>query len=659
MLNLIKLASKVNNKGKLKQGQTSGDNTSIKNKFEFNYKIGYIPKFVANDKLAWDKLYLDIASKIRNWIKTDILENEYDIDLDGMFKIIPDIIPRTMVFREFTSEILERYYMEQLWITIDLSEKAKNKYEYIQDIVVDWLKRYVDKSIDRQATKEKIKLLANMSSDERKLICFSRTKHSIIIYSSKTNKLLFNLEAKKYWWKWGIISQLNLRVWSFQHLFAYYQFMALLYKMLNNKNIKILTIKDKEYSVDETFRKIFRHLVISATTDYYIDGAFNSQNNVFLKEKSGINKLIKQVKFTTNDNWTILINKDFEDLWFYLSDFIVAVIKKLYNNWYFTREYVDSFKKNWNRKEYAKVYQTNNLRVNNQTDEIIKDLLNKVKPEVRKFIQNFKMFEIDERTNVDELTSFFETYYKVYNFIWRKLDLDYSNLVWDISLKVRMLWQYKATWVYFPNEKLLSVDTRTWQALIHETGHFIHHILAEKQPNKKQEILSIMNRMDDLINKWYFESYPALTLYAFTLTNANKLDTARNKTANTKFRARLLDYLDFRKIYEYTNLINKKYQELKWFFTGKHWYANYAWTSKEIFARLFDYSITTLLEKEEPEIAKDIALIWTKTVYTRHKADDAIEQLDLYVMEQMKKQFGYTKEQLYKEFIDFIKKELK
>ena len=165
----------------------------------------------------------------------------------------------------------------------------------------------------------------------------------------------------------------------------------------------------------------------------------------------------------------------------------------------------------WKRKEYAKVYQHNNLWKSNlkNSDAVIKKIqpgLNTIQDEeIKNFLNDFKWVEIDKNTDLTKLKDFFNGFMIISDTIQRNilspLWLDIKKHIFPkVFFKIRKLGQYKAHWVYFPWNKTLIVDINGWKSIIHEMWHMIHFILQEYYP--KNKILNYMNSDKLFTNTW-------------------------------------------------------------------------------------------------------------------------------------------------------------
>ena len=321
------------------------------------------------------------------------------------------------------------------------------------------------------------------------------------------------------------------------------------------------------------------------------------------------------------------------------------------------------------------------------------------------------------------------------NFIWNKLSLDYKTLVWHIMLKIRKLWQYRATGIYFSNFKILAIDTRTWQSLVHETWHFIHFILAEKYLNSnnnidnfrkytnimsvvfvlpqiirdfitKQDLLEYRKKKEQELKQWtnniYWmdlnkdnykksindlekivsilkvvnEQYKNVALYFLLVSKANSLPK-KSKTTGVMYWTSMYTELMLNvntniSLGETINIIDKinKLYESKviMFRIYKGGWSNYAWTSVEIFARLFDYSVSNLLKKDSKDLYNklkeetvDIATldkISSNTVQIDPEKEQSIKAIDLWILDILENDLWIKKETIYQEFLDLIKNEI-
>lgn len=199
---------------------------------------------------------------------------------------------------------------------------------------------------------------------------------------------------------------------------------------------------------------------------------------------------------------------------------IKKVFFEILSEWKFfetSSNYIFKEEHKWDRKEYAKVYQQENLRLKNKTDEILdekifsKEDTIKNKEEVltwtkaiwmfsdkrlQNFVKTFKWLEIDENTNLQDLNKFFIKFYYVIQEIQLYLNKFWVNISQDILpkvfFKIRKLWQYKANWLFFPWNNTLALDIRWRESVIHELWHMIHFNLWELLWNDKLTFVWMM-----------------------------------------------------------------------------------------------------------------------------------------------------------------------
>lgn len=181
------------------------------------------------------------------------------------------------------------------------------------------------------------------------------------------------------------------------------------------------------------------------------------------------------------------------------------------------------------RKEYAKVYQHNNLWKANikGSAEVMKNIAHKLdniqNKEIKDFLSHFKGIEIDKTTNMDKLNDFFFWFIKITAVIQKHiltpLGLDMKRDIFPkVFFKIRKLWQYKAHGIFFPWNKTLIVDINGWKSIIHEVWHMVHFILQEYYPNKKIENYIENDRLPSITGKHllfflYFYKYASNFLF--------------------------------------------------------------------------------------------------------------------------------------------------
>ena len=561
--------------------------------------------------------------------------------------------------------------------------------DYTDNYSIVWLK------LNWQLVTKNLKYI-KINNQERKVleILWNRAIHSYLYVYPRYAKVKYLLDYEKSLKPWQYFSNLRPKITTYPiaSIFLYYQVLSYLYSLSLDSWLENIALWEKQIAVKTLFDTIIKNLIIE----------------LFLWLDTMIFNVSKYNKFLTNRKSQAYYTKNGIELKeITYRKILLEVIKELILNNTFSKWNAYKTEKGNNpnkttRKEYSKVWQEENLRVNNQTKEIISKLLWTIKDkEIVAFIKSFKKMEIDERTNTEQLDTFFTVYYKVLKYLEEEILSNKWYTINDLTrlvmLKVRKLWQYRwATWIYFPEHNILAVQVHTWKSLVHETGHFIHFLLAGKkvlekelnwekpssddikEKNMKKAILNTMFNNKELVEK-----YPTLSLYTYILTNLNDVlldyDSSTGRFTH-KERKEWVYYINMlaKNIYNYlskydnvyhTNLdlldkLNREYlqnlrdiyTEIKETFKWKSEYKIYWWTSPEIFARLFDYTITDKL-RDNSVISKEQLDLVLKD-WLENPKDNILWELDKLVVDILKKSLWKDKEELYNEFINFIKHEL-
>ena len=662
-----------------------------------------------NKNFFWNELYDDILSKMQNKIKTAVWNEEINLDINYLFE---PFNKNDKLFKIENISNTEFIFDKKPYYDNNTNKKEDTPENeiFIKTIIKEVKKDTNSKDINfiTFVNKENNKIVTNYKKKQLKEIPY------IASFYKKTDKLIFNFEKQSMLRSYRIAS--GIIIWFEQHLFAYNQYFSYLLELFKLKKIKTVNIDWKEYYIEKLLKDTYLSIIYYILDGYADVVNFSKTKNNFLLlsnykiyKSTFVYEEVYKYNYKTNKNDIpngkkyIIDKEEYEGFTF--KKVFNSLMQVLIEKKYFFDEYSDFIKtkylwKKSNKKEYAKVWQENNLRLNNQTNEILVDLRKQLPKEVNDFINLFKWFEIDETTDLWNMSNFFITYYNIMQFIWNKLLLDYKNLVWYIILKIRKLWQYKSTWKYFPDFKILAVDTRTRTSLVHETWHFIHHILADKYniaisnnflniviklPNiiidyqTKKSLLEYRRKNWDLNieqlqkqvsqYKQITEKYKNIALYFYIIHNISIIPHKNNKY---KWISKIEWLLWNLSVIETINLSDKfhnlytSYQDI--LNTYKWWWIQYAWTSVEIFARLFDYSISNLLKKESKELYNklnenniDIATldkVSTKTDKIDPQKELSIKSVDLWVLQILEDDLGIKKETIYQEFLDLIKNEI-
>lgn len=351
----------------------------------------------------------------------------------------------------------------------------------------------------------------------------------------------------------------------------------------------------------------------------------------------------------------------FFDKTFKITDFFQPILQ-----WWYIYEtnqnYIFREKYTWDRKEYAKVYQQENLRAKDKTWEILetnvfwkdslkdleqvykwKDAINLFKEkDIKLFVSTFKWIEIDENTNIAELNKFFDTFYIIIKEIQAYLKNFHVNIYTDILpkvfFKIRKLWQYKANWIFFWWNNTLALDIRWRDSIIHELWHMVHFNLWDLLWNKKIDFIWFLtNKLITRFIKYEENSendlwYKQLQLLSFIYKERKALSNEKNyrlwynllmdRVLRTYWKMIRPDTMKidldstWKRIYwpTFHNKLKKEYEDVSASFK----YDWYVISSTEIFARLFDVLIRTKLQRKELNIANkdwrlyefDAFLIW-------------------------------------------------
>jgi len=739
---------------KWKQVKIKVDNSSAKEYFKLLITNKDVFSIEANRLFFGKDLYKNLILKIQNKIKKAVWEEIIPIDEKYLFQSfneneknkISKIDEDNFKFKKVLRVVGTENWLERK----EIAENIVFREKFINDINGDkWNK-------DLNINKNKIWFI--LISETNQIYSFyNETNRTIFEYQNK------NLNRTFIWNK--------IIIWFEQHLFAYNQFLALINELFKLKKFdKQINIDWKNYNLQDLLKIVYNNIIYLIILKTNVDDIKFSNTKDFLLFSDR-----KLYKYFINENNKIRQEKEID--WLTFQKVFYAIFEKLVENNYFYsqyKEYVDikiKWKIKWDRKEYSKVWQQDNFRKNNQTDEIIKNIKLKLPQEVNEFIDLFKWFEIDETTDTkdkwkekwnrkeyakvwqqdnlrknnqtDEIIkdiksklpqnvdNFFKIYYEIMKFTWDKLSLNYNDLVWHIMLKIRKLWQYRATWIYFPEFKILAVDTRTWQSLVHETWHFVHHILAEKylykaDNNRKDyrkyaNILNVVNILPKLVNnlqekksslefrkkrelekkQWIqnvygadlyntkyentieelevevnylfsiVEKYKNVALYFYFVSKIDELPSKKTKYSWISNVENITNTagLDISLI-QLSDLLNKlnSLYESKKKILWTSWWKWYAWTSVEIFARLFDYSISNLLKIEKINLYKDLTKktvdiatldkVSTKTAKINPEKEESIKAIDLKVLDILEKNYGIKRETIYTEFLELIKEEI-
>lgn len=331
---------------------------------------------------------------------------------------------------------------------------------------------------------------------------------------------------------------------------------------------------------------------------------------------------------------------------------IKKVFFEILSEWKFyqtSSSYIFKEQHSWDRKEYAKVYQQDNLRLKNQTEDILdenvftKEDTIKDKEEVltwtkaiwmfsdkrlQSFVKNFKWLEIDENTNLEDLNKFFIKFYYIIQEIQLYLNKFWVNISQDILpkvfFKIRKLWQYKANWLFFPWNNTLALDIRWRWSVIHELWHMIHFNLWELLWKDKLTFVWMMtnnlmfNRDLSELKKEDENKYNNILKLRLLL----KLYTDKSKIETVKKFWDWLQYLiwlvqncywwkiirpdtwkidrwiqSFQPVY-WNEFYKKLLEEYEKVVIANNKYSSYTISSTEIFARFFDLMFQTRLKNK-------------------------------------------------------------
>ena len=568
-----------------------------------------------------------------------------------------------------------------------LTDKLEEKYDYVYTRIASmfWVNKNLVRLYCLKDSSNWLPLILGRYSPM--LTEPDKSRHSLksfIYIGGKNIKEMLALETKTESWTYMLDYLRRGIIYPIASLFLYNQVLSYINEIAKMQNIEeveipwstipsVWDIPPVKANIHSLLKIIMKRLITHWLFLENVTSSIRYNNyakfNIFLKDFSKYHEnVIEYLK------WTIKVKPDLiPDLsdvkyskYYSYNLLLINIIKELIKKEAFTRETNSKLsKKVWNRKEYAKVWQTDNFRVLNQTDEIVANILNKIQDKnVKHFIWSFAWYDIDENTNLSNIDRFFTNYYKILTYIdeqyLKNYKMQLTDLTKDTMLKIRKLWQYKASWVYFPDKHVLSVDINWWNSLVHETWHFIHFKIAEYYDNLKKkdyyDIIWIFNHIEKIP-----ASYKALTMYLSIINNLpqyfrvrkNKYwwnDIAIKTDLITKLA--LIDEISMIELEENIAELIKYYIDNKDILNSgkKYNYSNYWASSAEIFARLFDRLIWDNLPN----------IIWSdlsneiKLNHDISKRDNILYDLDNKVMQTVK---ALTWKNVLEEFDLFLKQD--
>ena len=555
----------------------------------------------------WFKVFWEIW----NWLKIDKLD-----------------------FKDF--KLLKESYVKLLFW---LSENQKEKHYWKEAI-----KQHFDYTINKMHS------VFNVGENNSEIFVYKDIKNNLPLilkkYYTKLTKIdkIWATLKWLFYFKWKTIQELlkyekenDKWIYLFNYLnraiiypiasiFLYNQVLSYLLELSNKFEIEKFELDWKKISIKIMLEKLMKELFIHSTLlENIFPIRYNnfSKYNVFLKqfyEDNKIKYLKWEIKINKLDDWFIDVDLSWIEYVKYHSynKILKEIIKTFILNWLFSREKNNKLNiKKRNRKENSKVYQKNNFRVKNQTKEILNFTLSKIKnKEDKKFIENFEWYEIDETSNeIENLNLFFSNYHKILKYVEEKYLIKYwiklEEIVKNTMIKIRKIWHYKASWLYFPDEYVLVLAVDSWKSLVHETWHFIHFKIAEyfwlnEQWLKTENYFKIIWIFNNIYKTDFLNNYKHLKLF---LTIINELPSLfkikQHKNESIEIKLNLSKIIKIANESEINQDIFEKEIEIlletylqyslsnKW----KYKFWSYWSSSAEIFARLFDRLIWDNLEK--------------------------------------------------------------
>ena len=664
---------------------------------------------------------IDISKTLINlkYFDKDLFEvwKNSKVDIDAQAKLILDNIVKKVKWIWFNKELPVDFIMGQElgnWLKIDkldketfikyskfrlklysadtipsesikkrLTDKLEEKYNYIKERISNmfWVNKNLTYLYIMRDRSNNLPLILGRYSP--KLEEPEKNRHSLksfIFLGWKNIKELLALESKTDQWVYMLDYVQRWVIYPIASLFLYNQVLSYINEIAKKQWINeieipwnsipsIGDIPTVKTDVNKLLKIIMKRLVNHwLLLEKFSSIRFNNyaKYNIFLRDFTRYGNVIEYMK------WNIKVKTDlYPDLtdikyshYYSYNKMLIIIIKELITKGAFTRESNSKLtQKKWNRKEYAKVWQTDNFRVLNQTDKIVTNMLSKIKDkEVKEFIWSFGGYDIDENTDLVNMDKFFTNYYKILTYIEKQYLVNYvmklTDLSQDTMLKIRKLWQFKASWVYFPDNHVLSVGINGWSSLVHETWHFLHFKIAEYFSNKKEkdyyDIVWIFNHIDKIP-----ATYKILTIYLSIINNLpNYFSIRKNRYWETRTILRteifsklaLIDEMSMIDLEENISDLIKYYIENKDILNSgkKYNYSNYGASSAEIFARLFDRLIWDNLNN----------IVWEKLnqeITLHHdmsKRDNVLYDLDNQVIKTVK---ALTWKDVLKDFDLFLK----